>query len=191
MHRTAISARALITSAVLLLSAIGAHLLACGTLISTVPLFATAILIVLSVALIMRHQLSRTRSILLAIAVQIGTHYLLGSSHLSLISPICGGSHSYFVIPMSWTMNHWVMFIAHSVSAIVSYFLIQHSEKIWHLMSIEIFAPIQLMVILIVPKQKDLVSQTKIDVAKIKPMIQTFLTEASSRLSAPPFLLAR
>ena len=181
----------MVTSAVLLMAAIGAHLLACGTLISPLPLIATAMLIVLTVSMLMHKRLSRVRALALAIAVQVGTHYLLGVSSMKMMSPMCGGSNSYFVIPMSWTMNHWVMFGAHSVSAIVSYLLIQYSETIWHLARIHLLAPERPAMLSFESCEKSSVRTSRVEAALIRPRIQTFLTEACSRLSAPPTLITQ
>ena len=186
MSRPLVNPRVVINSVILLVAAVIAHTLACGTFIPALPFLAGSLLIILAVTVLSTSKFQGASIAAIVALVQTGTHFFLGSGRMSMPSPTCGGSSTTFFMPTGSSMNSHSMLIVHFMAGIASYIFIRNNEKFW-------ICANRCLVALLVPDSTlgtipeiTLAGQSKIEITVLITRLQSFLTEATSRLAAPP-----
>ena len=186
MSRRSVNLRVVLNSAVLLVAAIAAHTFACGTFIPALPFAIGSLLIIGLVAALSISELRGPGLALVVILVQAGTHFLLGSGRMGMPAPMCGGSTKTFLLPMGPMMNPLSMVGMHILSGAASYLFIRKSEKFWNFAGyflLTFFAP---RTAFCVTAETSVGPQSRLEITVLATRIQSYLTEAVSRLTAPP-----
>jgi hypothetical protein len=178
--------RVLLNSGVLLLGAVIAHSVGCGTFIPLLPFLAISVGLIAILSILSVRELEGPGLALVVIVAQAGAHFLLGSGQMRMLVPACGGTSRMMTMNMGSMMSPTTMIASHTIAGIASYLFIRKSEPFWN------FAGFFLATILVpffIPRT-ELVSTTfnqiKIELNTFITQLQSFLTEATSRLSAPP-----
>ena len=195
MISRAINAKTLFNSAILVLAAMFGHAIACGTFISLVPLSITTLGIVLIVSLLSSTELNGFLLTTVVISCQICAHFLLGSnpagmSGMSGMSGISGSAMSSMVMNSSHSMNSAGMISAHLIAGALSFIFIRKNETFWgavKLFLLTVLIPIFRPAFSVA---KHFCRQAKSDLTELITLLMSYLTEAASRLSAPPVLVA-
>jgi hypothetical protein len=189
MQGRSVNLRVLFNSAVLLLSAVIAHTIACGTFIPALPFAIGSLIIVGSVTALSIAELRGPALALVVILVQSATHFLLGSGRMSMPAPICGGTSKQFFIPMGPMMTPSSMLSVHIAAGLFSYVFIRKSEKFWNFAGYCLIALFKPQASFGVTSELALFEQSKLQLTVLVTRLQSFLTEAVSRLAAPPLSL--
>jgi uncharacterized membrane protein len=156
-----------------------AHSLGCGTFIPAVAFFGLSFAIVLLLSLVDSSHLSKPTLLTLIVAVQLASHYLLGGSSMS--------SMSSMNMPMTAShMNDGLMLAAHVLGGIVTYLFIRSSEKFWNFAGYVVISLFRAIYIPLRTKKTLTLRELVQAFCSIHTLLHTFLTEAASRLSAPP-----
>ena len=178
--------RVLLNSGVLLLGALIAHSIGCGTFIPILPFLGISLALVVILSILSVKELEGPGLALVVIVAQAGAHFLLGSGQMRMLVPVCGGASRTMTMNMGSIMNPTLMVASHTIAGIASYLFIRKSEPFWN------FAGFFLATILVPffnPKTEFVstqFNQIKIELNSFITQLQSFLTEATSRLSAPP-----
>ena len=186
MYKSALSPRVLLNSGVLLLGAIIAHAIGCGTFVPLLPFALISIVLIALLTLLSLGELEGPSLALLIVVAQAGTHFLLGGGQMRMLIPVCGGPARYMTMMMGSMMSPTIMISSHTLLGIASYVFISKSENFWN------FARYFLLSIFVPTfhpsstRKIGLLSQTKLELTVIVTRLQSFLTEAATRLSAPP-----
>jgi hypothetical protein len=191
----AINPKALFNSAILVLAAMFGHAVACGTFIAPVPLFLTTLGIVFIVSLLSSTELNGFLLATLVISCQMCAHFLLGSSPAAMtgMSGMGGMSTSAMgTMPMnsSHSMNSAGMISAHLIAGALSFIFIRKNETFWgavKLFLLTVLIPIFRPAFSVA---KHFCRQAKSDLTELITLLMSYLTEAASRLCAPPVLVA-
>jgi hypothetical protein len=189
MSRRSVNLRVVLNSAVLLVAAIAAHTFACGTFIPALPFAIGSLLIIGLVTALSISELQGPALALIVILVQASTHFLLGSGRMGMPAPMCGGKMQTYLLPMGPMMNPLSMVGVHILFGAASYFYIRKSEKFWNFAG---FCLIQLFVpraVLGVTAGTLVAQQSRLEITTLVTRVQSYLTEAVSRLAAPPMNL--
>ena len=178
--------RNLVNGTVLLVCALVAHLLACGTFISKIPFLITSSILILFLGTFCRKAISQTNLLLLVISTQFASHYLLGSSQIKMTAPNCGLGETTIFIPMNVQMSPWFMIGTHAIASVICFIFIKENEKFWalaerivHKLKISLFkdfADFSIYFKIEVPRNS----------ARIISSINIFLESANNRIPAPP-----
>ncbi len=190
VHKKALSLRLLLNSGVLLLGAVLAHAIACGTFISLVPFFLLSVLIITLLSLLSIREIEGLHLAFLIILCQVSAHFLLGNGQMRMQIPVCGGSSHYMTMAMKSMMGPTMMIATHSIVGIFSYFFIMKSETFWNFAGfflLSVFVPS----LSVKPTHgAQLLTQKRLELTTFITRLQSYLTEATTRLSAPPSLAA-
>ena len=151
--------RVLLNSGVLLLGALIAHSIGCGTFIPLLPFLGISLALVVILSILSVKELEGPGLALVVIVAQAGAHFLLGNGQMRMLVPVCGGTSRTMTMNMGSMMNPTLMIASHTIAGIASYLFIRKSEPF---------------------------NQIKIELNSFITQLQSFLTEATSRLSAPP-----
>ena len=176
----------LLNSGVLLLSAVIAHAIACGTFISLIPFAITTALLVAFFSLLSTRELKGLGLAFLVTLAQAGTHYFLGNGRMRMQVPVCDGPMRFMSMHMGSILSPFMMIAAHTIAGIASYVFASKSETFWNFVGYflhSIFIPRSINSTI---SSEIRLTQTKTDLSILVTRIQSFLTEAASRLSAPP-----
>ena len=193
MSSRVITPRVILDSAVLLLGAVLAHALACGTFISLIPLFLISFLLVVALALLSIRELKGPSLAVVVILAQLGAHFLLGGGQMrqmQMLVPLCGGSSRHMTMMMVSMMSPTLMISSHTLAAIASYLFISKSEEFWSFAGFVLFS---IFIPRLLPRTSTsnlLRAQTRTEITRFISRLPDFLTEASNRLSAPPIFQA-
>ena len=178
--------RVLLNSGVLLLGALIAHSIGCGTFIPLLPFLGISLALVVILSILSVKELEGPGLALVVIVAQAGAHFLLGNGQMRMLVRVCGGTSRTMTMNMGSMMNPTLMIASHTIAGIASYLFIRKSEPFWN------FAGFFLATILVPffnPKTEFVstqFNQIKIELNSFITQLQSFLTEATSRLSAPP-----
>jgi len=187
-----ITPRVILDTAVLLLGAVLSHALACGTFISLIPLLLISFLLVAALALLSIYELKGPSLALVVILAQAGAHFLLGGGQMKqmqMLVPLCGGSSRHMTMMMVSMMSPTLMISSHVLAAIASYLFISKSEEFWSFAGFVLFSIFIPRLLPTTSSSNLLRVQTRTEITRFISRLPNFLTEASNRLSAPPFAL--
>ncbi len=183
--------RVLLNSGVLLLGAVIAHSVGCGTFIPLVPFLGISVGLIAILSILSVRELEGPGLALVVIVAQAGAHFLLGSGQMRMLVPVCGGTSRILSMNMGSTMSPTTMIASHTIAGIASYLFIRKSEPFWNFAGYflaTIFVPFFIPRTELVSTQ---FNQIKIELNTFITQLQSFLTEATSRLSAPPVRLVK
>mgnify|MGYP003333538037 FL=1 len=173
-------------AAIVLITSLIAHLLACGTFISIRSFILLTFILVIFLTIGCKKSLSTTKLILLITSSQIASHYLLGSNQIKMAAPNCGMGKTTIFIPMNVQMSPWFMIGTHAIASVICFIFIKENEKFWALAE-------RLVHKLKISLLKDSTAFSiyfKIDVPRktlrTNPLINLFLESAINRIPAPP-----
>jgi hypothetical protein len=182
--------RNLINAILILFASVFAHSLACGTFISIVPFVITSVLLVFAIYILGTREFTNFKLATLLIASQLSSHYLLGTSQMKLAGPNCGEGTTSLILHIGNSMNPIEMFMAHIISFILCFIFVKKNEKFWNFAEKICLRVFSVPKIFTLPVIKFFDNQPTQLFREIVHLINTFLTEASSRISAPPYLLS-
>ncbi len=185
-----IGPRVLINSTVLIVGAVIAHAIACGSFTPLLPFFLSGIAITLSLALVCTLEVEGPWLGLLALTSQIATHFMLGTTPPVLSASTMSDLMASGSMNMGSTMNPISMIATHSLAGAFSYLFIVKNDSIWDFAT-RIFSFIFTPLFKSAPfnsTTSDLFSWLELHLFVTR--LQSYLSEATSRLSAPPLALA-
>ena len=173
-------------AAIVLITSLIAHLLACGTFIAIRYFILMSFLLVIFLTIGCKKSLSTSKLILLTTSSQFASHYLLGSNQIKMTAPNCGMGETTIFIPMNVQMSPWFMIGTHAIASVIGFIFIKENEKFWalaerlvHKLKISLFKDFT-----------DFSIYFKIDVPRKTlrtiPLINLFLESAINRIPAPP-----
>ena len=192
MRRVDLGVKSLVNSMALLFFGLIAHQLACGSFIPKFQFIVMSVSIVALVTLLSTKATTFRQVVFLSIATQAASHFLLGIGTMSMSMPMNmampAGSKMDMSMPMSMptNMNSWTMLATHSIGAILSMIHLWHCEKFWSFAGFLLFSFRPLAYI---PQNLASFSTLKIWNYRelgFKTRLHTFLTSATSWISAPP-----
>jgi hypothetical protein len=193
MKRVDLGVKSLVNSMALLFFGLIAHQLACGSFIPKFQFIVMSVSIVGAVTLLSTKATTFRQVVFLSIATQAASHFLLGmgTMSMSMTMPMPADSKMDMSMPMSMptNMNSWTMLAAHSIGAILSMIYLWHCEKFW---SFAGFLLISFRPLAYIPQNLSSFPTLKIWNYRelgFKTRLHTFLTSATSRISAPPVLV--
>ena len=187
VHFRALNGRVLLNSGVLLLGAVIAHAIACGTFIPLLPFVGISLALIAILSLLSVNELKGLPLICVVATAQFSGHLLLGSSQMKMWAPVCGGTAmSYTRVNIASSMSSTPMIVAHMCAGAASYVFIRKSESFWNFAGYFLFS-------IISPVYRPVSTTRAISLAQARMVLTTFikdlwgfLTEATTRLSAPP-----
>jgi len=157
-----------LNSTLLLLSAIFAHAISCGTFIPILPFLAISFCLLAILRTLNARELEGPKLALVILFVQSSTHFGLGGM----------------------SMNTSKMLLAHFVAGVISYFLMKENERFWNFSGYLIFSLIR--IITFTPaSQQNALNRINTAFPEYLKKFNSFLRSATNRIPAPPkFVIA-
>jgi hypothetical protein len=190
MRRVDLGVKSLVNSMALLFFGLIAHQLASGSFIPKFQFVVMSVSIVALVKLLSTKATTFRQMAFLSIATQAASHFLLGMGIMSMSMPMNmampAGSKMDMAMPM--TLNSWQMIVAHSIGAVLSVLYLYHCEKFWNFAG---YLVLRLKAVPVIPQKSNVQPALRIwnqSELSFKVWLHSFLTAATSRISAPPAL---
>lgn len=169
------------------MGAVIAHGIACGTFVPLLPFLSISLVLVAILSILSLRELKGPSLFSVIVIAQVAGHFLLGSSQMKMWAPVCGGtSMNYTRVMISTTMSSTSMIVAHICAGVASYAFIRRSESFWNFAGYFLYS-------ILFPKCRPTSSFKEISLAQVRLTLSTFithllsfLTEATTRLCAPP-----